>query len=82
MPAEEEHVEVKIGVQFASRELVLESAQTPAEVEAAVTESLTGKNSILTLVDDKGRRVIVPVDKLAYVEIAEVSPRVVGFTAG
>jgi hypothetical protein len=75
-------VEVKIGVQFASRELVLESVQTPAEVEAAVTEALSGKGGTLSLVDDKGRVVIVPIDKLAYVEIAEAAPRVVGFTAG
>jgi Protein of unknown function (DUF3107) len=75
-------VEVKIGVQFASRELVLESAQTPAEVQAAVTEALSGRNGTLNLVDDKGRVVIVPVDKLAYIEIAEAAPRVVGFTAG
>jgi hypothetical protein len=75
-------VEVKIGVQFATRELVLESAQTPAEVEAAVTEALSGRDGTLNLVDDKGRVVIVPVDKLAYVEIAEAAPRVVGFTAG
>jgi uncharacterized protein DUF3107 len=75
-------VEVKIGVQFASRELVLESAQTPAEVEATVTEALSGKGGVLSLVDDKGRRVIVPVDKLAYVEIAESAPRVVGFSVG
>jgi hypothetical protein len=75
-------VEVKIGVQFASRELALESAQTPAEVEAAVTEALSGKGGVLSLLDDKGRRVIVPVDKLAYVEIAETAPRVVGFTVG
>ena len=75
-------MEVKIGVQFASRELVLESAQTPAEVETTVTEALNGKGGVLSLVDDKGRRVIVPIDKLAYVEIAEASPRVVGFTAG
>lgn len=75
-------MEVKIGVQFATRELVLESAQTPAEVEATVTEALSGRNGVLSLVDDKGRRVIVPVDKLAYVEIAESAPRVVGFTVG
>jgi hypothetical protein len=75
-------VEVKIGVQFASRELVLESALTPAEVEAAVTEALSGRNGTLSLTDDKGRVVIVPVDKLAYVEIAEAAARVVGFTAG
>ena len=36
---------------------------------------------MLTLVDEKGRRVIVPIDKLAYVEIAEAAPRPVGFTA-
>jgi uncharacterized protein DUF3107 len=75
-------VEVKIGVQFATRELVLESAQTPAEVEATVTEALNGKGGVLSLVDDKGRRVIVPVDKLAYIEIAETAPRVVGFSVG
>jgi DNA-binding LytR/AlgR family response regulator len=75
-------VEVKIGVQFAPRELSLESAQSPAEVEAAVAEAIDRDRGTLTLVDDKGRRVIVPVDKIAYVEIAESSTRVVGFTAG
>jgi hypothetical protein len=74
-------VEVKIGVQYAARELVVESAQTPAEVEKAVTDALASDNKVLSLVDDKGRRVIVPVDKLAYVEIAEASSRSVGFTA-
>jgi len=74
-------VEVKIGVQFAPRELSLESNQTPAQVEATVTEALAAGGT-LSLVDEKGRRVIVPVDKLAYIEIAEAAPRVVGFTAG
>ncbi|GAB1689219.1 DUF3107 domain-containing protein [Krasilnikovia sp. M28-CT-15] len=72
-------MEVKIGVQYAPRELVLESAQTPAEVEAAVTDAMA-KDSVLTLTDEKGRRVIVPVGKLAYVEIAETSNRPFGFT--
>jgi hypothetical protein len=73
-------VEVKIGVQYAPRELVLESGQTPAEVERAVTEALSDDDGVLTLVDEKGRRVIVPVSKVAYVEIAEASTRKVGFT--
>ena len=73
-------MEVKIGVQYAARELVVDSAQTPAEVEKAVTDALTSDKKILSLVDEKGRRVIVPVDKLAYVEIAEASSRPVGFT--
>ncbi len=75
-------MEVKIGVQFAPRELSLESAQSPAEVEAAVAEAIQRDSGTLTLVDDKGRRVIIPVDKIAYVEIAESAPRPVGFSAG
>ena len=74
-------MEVKIGVQFAPRELVLESAQSPADVEKAVSAALAGDDRVLSLVDEKGRRVIVPVDKLAYVEIAESAARPVGFTA-
>jgi Protein of unknown function (DUF3107) len=73
-------VEVKIGVQFAPRELVLESALTPAEVEKTVTEAIANEG-VLTLVDERGRRVIVPVAKLAYVEIADVDKRTVGFVA-
>ena len=73
-------MEVKIGVQYAARELVLESVQTPAEVEKAVTEALSDEDGVLNLVDDKGRRVIVPVSKVAYVEIAESATRKVGFT--
>jgi hypothetical protein len=74
-------VEVKIGVQHANRELVLESEQTPDEVEATVSAALAGKTNLLQLTDEKGRRVIVPADRLAYVEIGEVSIRKVGFGA-
>jgi hypothetical protein len=73
-------VEVKIGVQYAVRELVLESTQTPDEIEKAVNEALkTG--GLLTLVDERGRRVVVPSDRLAYVEIGEPQERRVGFGA-
>jgi hypothetical protein len=72
-------VEVKIGVQFASRELVLESAQSSADVEKAVADALKSTGGVLTLVDDKGRKIVVPADKLAYIEIAEAETRRVGF---
>ncbi|MGZ4617751.1 MAG: DUF3107 domain-containing protein [Frankiaceae bacterium] len=74
-------MEVKIGVQYAARELVIESNQSHAEIEEAVSKALSGSPGVLTLVDEKGRRVIVPVDKLAYVEIAESESRRVGFGA-
>ena len=72
-------MEVKIGVQFAARELALESTQTPDEVAKLVADALKADLGVLTLVDDKGRRVLVPADKLAYVEIAESETRRVGF---
>ncbi|MEP6464425.1 MAG: DUF3107 domain-containing protein [Frankiaceae bacterium] len=74
-------MEVKIGVQHAGRELVLESAQSPTEVEKIVTDALADSDGVLTLVDEKGRRVIVPSERLAYVEIAESESRRVGFGA-
>jgi hypothetical protein len=74
-------VEVKIGVQYAARELVLESAQSPDDVAKAVSDALKADLGVLALVDEKGRRVLVPADKLAYVEIAETEQRRVGFGA-
>ncbi len=74
-------MEVKIGVQHAHRELALESAQTPSEVAEAVSKALADPAGVLTLVDEKGRQVIVPVAKIAYVEIDESAARKVGFTA-
>jgi hypothetical protein len=74
-------VEVKIGVQFAPRELVLESSQSPDEVAKAVADALRADLGVLALEDEKGRRILVPADKLAYVEIAETETRRVGFGA-
>jgi hypothetical protein len=74
-------VEVRIGVKGAPREIALESAQSPDEVQQIVEKALRGEDPVLTLVDEKGRRVIVAMDKLAYVEIADSDSRKVGFGA-
>ena len=71
-------MEVKIGVQNAVRELALESNQSPDEVQALLDAALKS-GGLLSLEDEKGRRVIVPVDRLAYIEIGEPSVRKVGF---
>jgi len=73
-------VEVKIGVQHAHRELVVDSVESPADIAKAVAEALA-HDGVLTLVDEKGRQVIIPAAKLAYVEIDEAQTRKVGFTA-
>ncbi|ABD13157.1 ATP-binding protein [Frankia sp. CcI156] len=74
-------MEVKIGVRQVSRELVLESSQSPEAVAALVNEAVKADNGVLTLVDDKGRQVIMPIASLAYVEIAATTTRRVGFGA-
>jgi hypothetical protein len=74
-------VEVRIGVKGAPRELSLESAQSADEIQAIVDSALKDGAASVTLVDEKGRRVIVAADKLAYVEIAESDTRRVGFGA-
>jgi hypothetical protein len=70
-------VEVKIGVQNANRELVLDSDQSGDDIEKAVAASLEA--GLLSLTDNKGRRVVVPADKLAYVEIGSPNVAQVGF---
>ena len=72
-------MEVKIGVQNASRELVLDSSESSSDVEKAVTTALAADNGVLTLTDAKGRTVLVPVSKLAYVEIGTSTTGTVGF---
>ncbi|MGW7406317.1 DUF3107 domain-containing protein [Streptomyces sp. NPDC054833] len=74
-------MEVKIGVQHAPREIVLESGQSAEEIERAVSEALAGKTQLLSLEDERGRKVLVPADRLAYVELGEPAVRKVGFSA-
>jgi hypothetical protein len=72
-------MEVRIGVKGAPRELSIDSTQSAEEIQKALDDALANKAATFTLADDKGRRVIVPSDKLAYVEIAENEGRRVGF---
>lgn len=74
-------MEVKIGVRQVTRELVLESEQTPEAVAALVNEAVKSADGVLSLTDEKGRLVVVPVSSLAYVEIAASTQRRVGFGA-
>ena len=75
-------MDVKIGVTDTGRELVVSSHSNPDEIEAQISESLKNPLGTLVLVDDKGRRVIVPTAKIAYVDIAPADTRRVGFGSG
>ncbi|MFB6620161.1 MULTISPECIES: DUF3107 domain-containing protein [unclassified Streptomyces] len=72
-------MEVKIGVQHAPREIVLESDLSAEELERIVAAALSGTEPLLSLSDTKGRKVLVPSDRLSYVDLGEPTARKVGF---
>ena len=72
-------MEVKIGVQDANRELVLESGESADDVQKQVASALGESDGLLVLTDTRGRKVIVPAAKLAYVELGSPSAGQVGF---
>ncbi len=72
-------MEVKIGVQHATRELSIDTTLSAAELEAEVSKALSGDSAVLALTDAKGRRLLVPTDKLAYVEVGSPAAGQVGF---
>lgn len=71
-------MEVKIGVQHSPRELVVDTDDTPEAVEKLVADAVSGEG-VVTLTDTKGRKVIVPAAKIAYVEIGGGVAGTVGF---
>jgi hypothetical protein len=72
-------MEVKIGVQNVNREPVLDSDESGEDIQAAVAQALSGEANVVVLTDTKGRKVIIPTDKLAYVELGSPTVGQVGF---
>ncbi|HUC24947.1 MAG TPA: DUF3107 domain-containing protein [Streptosporangiaceae bacterium] len=72
-------MEVKIGVQSAPRELIVETDSEANEVEAALRAAVA-ESGVLVLEAAKGGRVLVPADKIAYLEFGGTEPRRVGFS--
>lgn len=71
-------MEVKIGVTHANRELVVDTELDTAALEEQVRTAIAD-GGVLSLADVKGRRIIVPVEKIAYIEISTSTVGKVGF---
>jgi hypothetical protein len=71
-------VEIKIGVQETAREVSLDSNDHAEDVIAAV-EAAISAGTVLRLVDDRGRTVLVPGSKIAYAEVGATTKGRVGF---
>ncbi len=73
-------MDVKIGVQYSPREIVIDSPLGAEEVEAQVAAAIAD-GGLLSLTDEKGRKVYIPGEKISYVEIAPAEVRRVGFSS-
>jgi Protein of unknown function (DUF3107) len=73
-------MEVKIGIQSVPRELVVETDTPAADVERDLSSALEdGGHAVFALSVAKGGKVLVPADKIAYVEFGAPENRRVGF---
>jgi hypothetical protein len=72
-------VEVKIGIHSVPRELVVETDTPAEELERDLAAALAADRSVFALSVSKGGRVLVPADKIAYVEFGAPEARRVGF---
>jgi hypothetical protein len=62
-------IEVRIGVVHTPKELALEIEGSADDVVRAVDKALADDDSVLWLTDAKGRRIGIPSERVAYVEI-------------
>ena len=73
-------MEVKIGIQSVPRELVVETDTPADEIEQQLARVLAdGEHSVFALSVSKGGKILVPADKIAYVEFSAPEARRVGF---
>jgi hypothetical protein len=74
-------VEVKIGIQSIPRELIVDTDTPPEEIERALATALSGADGQRIFAVDtlKGGRLLIPADKIAFLELSPDQARRVGF---
>jgi Protein of unknown function (DUF3107) len=73
-------MEVKIGIHSVPRELVVETDTPAAEIENDLSAALEkGEHAVFAISVAKGGKVLIPADKIAYVEYGAPGARKVGF---
>lgn len=71
-------VQVRITVANVNSDINFESSLSAADIQGAVKAALKSGDA-LTLEDIRGRVVMIPADKIGFVEIGEQTDRRVGF---
>ncbi len=71
-------MEIKVGIVHGPREIIVETEEAAAAVESAFSKAVED-NAVLTLTDDRGRKVLIPASRIAYLELGQEAARRVGF---
>ena len=64
-------MEIRIGVVHTPKELTLELDGTADEVVGTIDKALAGDTAVVWLTDVKGRRIGIPAERIAYIEVDE-----------
>jgi len=76
-------MDVRIGVVYSPKELSVEIDGKVDEVVGTIEDAMKGGAPVVWLTDRKGRRIGIPADKIAYIEVAEEdTAKRVGFGTG
>ncbi|AQX14534.1 ATP-binding protein [Tessaracoccus lapidicaptus] len=73
-------MEVKIGITDVPREVTIDTTVPADEIADRVRDAVANA-SLFELVDEKGRRVLIPGARIAYLDLGSPTTRTVGFGA-
>ena len=64
-------MELRIGVVHTPKELSIELDGTADDVVGTIDKAMADRKSVVWLTDTKGRRVGIPAERIAYIEVDE-----------
>lgn len=71
-------MEVKIGIADITRELSVKTDSEPDELAKRLADAVES-GGVFELTDEKGRRVLIPARRIAYLDLGATETRPVGF---
>ena len=74
-------VEIKIGFSDGTHEVFIETAEDAESVVESYRVELGKDNGLLRLADPKGRLLVIPASRIAYLDLGSAEHRPVGFGA-
>jgi len=74
-------VEIRIGITDVNREVVIEVNDSSYETSQAYQAALSKPDGLLRLTDAKGRLLLIPAARIAYLDLGPAGHRPVGFGA-